>query len=61
MASNKDITLQIRVPSDLVERIEEFRLRLANEGHGIQSRSEVVRRLLESGLEQGLAKPKRSK
>ena len=59
MASDKTITLQIRVEPELGERIEAYRLKLANEGHGIQSRSAVIRRLLENGLEQGLGKPKR--
>ena len=59
MASDKTITLQIRVEPELGERIEAYRLQLANEGHGIQSRSAVIRRLLENGLEQGLGKPKR--
>lgn len=59
MAGKKEVTLQIRIDPELGERIEAYRLKLAVDGHGIQSRSEVIRRLLESGLEQGLAKPKR--
>lgn len=52
----KELTIPVRVSPELGERIEAYRLRRAIDGHGIQSRSEIIRRLLESALDQAEGK-----